>query len=120
MPPRLSDRAVLVTDPSFTARVAMGAVTVALAVIGEPEDAANRPLRVNFASAVLADPLKQGARLTAVVLASESVATLALSKNPNAQASEELDTAVMARLRETWDALSGVSVPAATMSNMMQ
>lgn len=106
---QLADKVLLVTNATFTGRVAMAAVVIALEVITEPMDTYARPLRVNFASAILGDPMRQGTRLAAVVVSDGALAVLALVSNPTAIEVENLDTAIIERLRMTWNAMSGVT-----------
>lgn len=108
---RLSDRVALVTDAGFAAQVAMAAVIVALDVIAEPAGVPDRPLRVALALAVLGNPIAQGARLTAVVVADNTLADRAAPRPTGAVEQAELDTAIVARLRATWNALAGVTDP---------
>lgn len=106
---RLNDRVALVTDTAFASRVAMAAVSIALEVVLEDPTGVNVPQRQALASAVLADPLSQGARLTAVAVADEEVADLGTQKTLGGTGELALDMAITDRLRDTWNALSGVT-----------
>ena len=108
---RLSDRVVLVTEVAFAARVAMAAVIVAVDVAQEPAGTPHRPLRTSLASAVLSDPIAQGRRLAAVVLADDPLSDQAIGRPTDPAAIAALDAAIVARLRATWNVLAGVTEP---------
>lgn len=110
---RLPDRVTLVTEVAFAARVAMAAVIVAIDAVGEPANTPHRPQRVTLASSVLSDPIAQGRRLAAVILADDALSDQAVARPTEATAVAALDAAIIARLRATWNVSAGVTEPPA-------
>lgn len=113
MPPtpskgRLTDKAALVKNETFTSRVSMGAVVVALNMMNEYEKNFAHPLRFSLATGVLSDPIAQGRRMAAVVLTNSTVADLATNPNPTSTTNNQLDEAIVDSLTENWNALAGV------------
>lgn len=110
----LPDRVILVTEAAFAARVAMAAVIVSIGVVREPTATPFRPQRASLASSVLSDPIAQGRRLAAVVLADDGLSNQAFARPTDASAIAALDTAIITRLRDTWNVCAGVTEPPET------
>lgn len=106
----LANQVTLATNPTFSARLAAAAATVALEVLAEaPNTTRGNPLRRTLATGVMSNPTAYQARLAIAVLTDDATFQSQITGTPPVpKVDADADTALLVRLRAMWSLLAGV------------